>query len=80
MWTVGYGTYDISVCFSHQIKKIDLSLCRICNQERGDIPIFTNFVQPDIPEEIQNFSGVIVSCDFIILLTFVSGFAHMYVG
>ncbi|CAB3224304.1 unnamed protein product [Arctia plantaginis] len=45
----------------HQIKKINLSMCRICNQERGDIPIFTNFVQPNIPEEIQNFSGVILS-------------------
>lgn len=36
-------------------------MCRICNNEKGDIPIFNNFNQPNIPEEIQNFSGIVVS-------------------
>ena len=39
-------------------------MCRICNDEPGDIPIFNNFVQPNIPEEIQNFSGITVSIIF----------------
>lgn len=34
----------------------------MCNAESGDIPIFNNFVQPNIPEEITNFSGITVSC------------------
>ncbi|XP_049868944.1 zinc finger protein 836-like [Pectinophora gossypiella] len=42
-------------------KKLDLNMCRICNDEKGDIPIFNNFVQPNIPDEIQNFAGVTVS-------------------
>ncbi|XP_059047010.1 zinc finger protein 675-like [Achroia grisella] len=43
----------------HSMKKINM--CRICNHERADIPIFNNFLQPDIPEEIKNFSGVTVN-------------------
>ncbi|XP_072931884.1 uncharacterized protein [Epargyreus clarus] len=38
----------------------ELKICRICNQERGDIPIFNNFLQPNIPEEIKNISGVTI--------------------
>lgn len=36
-------------------------MCRICDQEHGDIPIFDNFVQPNIPEDILHFTGVTVS-------------------
>ncbi|KAG6465049.1 zinc finger protein 680 [Manduca sexta] len=42
----------------HPAKKLNISMCRICNEEKGDIPIFDNFSQPNIPEEIQHFSGV----------------------
>ncbi|KAI5651811.1 zinc-finger associated domain (zf-AD) domain-containing protein [Phthorimaea operculella] len=44
-----------------KLKKLDLTMCRICNDEKGEVPIFDNMVQPDIPEEILNFSGVTVS-------------------
>ncbi|CAH0579349.1 unnamed protein product [Chrysodeixis includens] len=44
-----------------KIKKGIFSMCRICNEEKGNIPIFNNIVTPDLPEEIKNFSGVIVS-------------------
>uniref|UniRef100_A0A2H1VBV7 SFRICE_006601 n=1 Tax=Spodoptera frugiperda TaxID=7108 RepID=A0A2H1VBV7_SPOFR len=38
-----------------------INMCRICNNEKGDIPIFNNFNQPNIPEEIQNFSGIVLN-------------------
>lgn len=41
--------------------KIGPGMCRICASENGDIPIFDNFIQPNIPEEIKLFSGVAVS-------------------
>ncbi|XP_073945466.1 uncharacterized protein isoform X2 [Choristoneura fumiferana] len=41
--------------------KIGTAMCRICASENGDIPIFDNFVQPNIPEDIKHFSGVTVS-------------------
>ncbi|KAJ2945985.1 hypothetical protein O0L34_g4904 [Tuta absoluta] len=44
-----------------KLNKVDLTMCRICNDEKGEVPIFDNLVQPDIPEEIQNFSGVTVT-------------------
>ncbi|XP_026724887.1 zinc finger protein 816-like [Trichoplusia ni] len=44
-----------------KIKKGTFTMCRICNDEKGNIPIFNNIVTPDLPEEIKNFSGVIVS-------------------
>lgn len=43
---------------NHKITKINSKMCRICNQERGVVNIFNNFKQPNIPEEIQHFSGV----------------------
>lgn len=36
-------------------------MCRICSNEKGDIPIFNNIIQPDIPEEIKQFGGITVS-------------------
>nr|XP_021191897.2 zinc finger protein 483-like [Helicoverpa armigera] len=44
-----------------KVKILRLNMCRICNNEKGDIPIFNNFVQPNIPEEIHNFSGITLS-------------------
>ncbi|KAM3961069.1 uncharacterized protein ACR2FA_004843 [Aphomia sociella] len=46
---------------SHSIKKNEINICRICNYEKADIPIFNNFLQPDIPEEIKNFTGVTIN-------------------
>ncbi|XP_053607384.1 zinc finger protein 540-like [Plodia interpunctella] len=42
-------------------KEIKVVLCRVCNEEKGDIPIFNNMTQPDIPEEINNITGVMIS-------------------
>ncbi|KAL0841376.1 hypothetical protein ABMA28_015073 [Loxostege sticticalis] len=42
-------------------KKVNGNLCRICNDERGDIHIFNNTGQLDIPKEIKNFSGVVIN-------------------
>lgn len=36
-------------------------MCRICNVQSGNVPIFDNDYIPNIPEEIHNFSGVTVS-------------------
>lgn len=33
-------------------------MCRICDEEGGEIPIFNNIVHPNLCEEIHNFSGV----------------------
>ncbi|CAG9584760.1 unnamed protein product [Danaus chrysippus] len=43
---------------SFSTNKIDLKICRICNEEKGEIPIFNDCIQPNIPEEIKHFSGV----------------------
>ncbi|XP_050346032.1 zinc finger protein 681-like [Nymphalis io] len=40
---------------------IDLKLCRVCNLGKGEIPIFDNLTQPNISDEIRNFSGVIIN-------------------
>ncbi|XP_047994855.1 zinc finger protein 676-like [Leguminivora glycinivorella] len=41
--------------------KITPGMCRICASENGDVPIFNNFVQPNIAEEIKHFSGITIS-------------------
>ncbi|CAK1596314.1 unnamed protein product [Parnassius mnemosyne] len=42
-------------------KKINFKVCRICNEEKGHVPIFNNFLQTNISEEIRNFSGVTIN-------------------
>ncbi|XP_013143464.1 PREDICTED: zinc finger protein 85-like isoform X2 [Papilio polytes] len=35
--------------------------CRICNQQKGHIPLFNNEAHPHIAEEIKHFSGVTIN-------------------
>lgn len=43
------------------LEKTTIIMCRICNEEKGEIPIFDNLVHQNIPEEIKHFSGVTIS-------------------
>lgn len=39
----------------------DVHMCRICDQQDGEIPIVNNVIHPNLTKEIYNFSGVKVS-------------------
>lgn len=42
-------------------KRRNFHSCRICNKEKGKVPIFDNILYPNIPDDIRNFSGVTIS-------------------
>lgn len=46
----------------------DVNLCRICDEEYGEIPMFDNAVYPNLNEEIYSFSGVKVRTKTSIIL------------
>ncbi|XP_060803084.1 zinc finger protein 695 isoform X3 [Amyelois transitella] len=46
---------------SNATKEKDIFQCRVCNCKKANIPIFNNSMHPDIPEEINNFTGVVIS-------------------
>lgn len=60
-WNYVRNKIKILYIFRKPIKKVCKSVnkkCRICDEEDGEIPIFNNFVHPNLSEEILNFSGV----------------------